>query len=117
MKKWIVALLITVITFSTTISVFANDIKVLVNNQQVQSNLSPQIINNVTYVPLRPVAEAMGCEVVWVAGNNTANIKNLTTIIAMQIDNKKVTKVKRTDKQNHSITYLYEQWRNLWEQP
>lgn len=103
MKKWIVALLITVITFSTNISVFANDIKVLVNNQQVQSNLSPQIINNVTYVPLRPVAEAMGCEVVWVAGNNTANIKNLTTIIAMQIDNKKVTKVKRTDKQNQSI--------------
>ncbi len=101
MKKYIAAMLIAVTTLNT--NVYADNIKVLVNNQQVESELSPQIINNVTYVPLRPVAEAMGCEVTWVAGNKTANIKNLTTIIAMQVDNKKVTKVKRTDRENQSI--------------
>lgn len=101
MKRYIAAVIIATAALST--NAYADNIKVLVNNQQVESELSPQIINDVTYVPLRPVAEAMGCEVVWVGSNKTANIKNLTTIIAMQVDNKKISKVKRTDRESQSI--------------
>lgn len=41
----------------------------------------------------------MGCEVIWVNGTQTANLKNESTIVSMQIDNKNITKVKRTNQE------------------
>lgn len=101
MKRLSKSLLLIVILLwllvSSAYAMEGEDITILVNNQPVISEQKPVIIDGNTYVPLRPVAEAMGCEVIWVQGTKTANIKNLTTIVAFQVDNNKITKMKRTD--------------------
>lgn len=71
------------------------DISILLNNQPVVSDKAPVNRNGTVFVPLRSVAEAMGCEVIWVNGEKTANIKNETTIISMKVGNNKISKVKR----------------------
>ena len=105
MKKCLSILLTEMLLiFAFSLYVYASeDITVLVNNQPVISEQKPIILDGNTYVPLRSVAEAMGCEVVWVQGSKTANIKNLTTIAAFQVDNPKITKMKRTDIANPVI--------------
>ncbi|MCD7905422.1 MAG: hypothetical protein LUG24_07635 [Clostridiales bacterium] len=78
--------------------VFAADseITILVNNQEVESESRPVIIEGTTFVPLRPVCEAMDCEVFWIAASQTINIRNDTTIVGMQIGNNKISRQKRT---------------------
>lgn len=73
------------------------DITVLVNNQPVESETKPVIIEGVTFVPLRPVAEAMNCEVFWIASSQAVNIRNETTIVAMQVGNDKISRQKRNN--------------------
>ena len=71
MKKCLSILLTEMLLiFAFSLYVYASeDITVLVNNQPVISEQKPIILDGNTYVPLRSVAEAMGCEVVWVQGD------------------------------------------------
>lgn len=48
------------------ISVFADDgIKVMLNGNQIQFDVQPQIINNRTLVPMRAIFESLGATVTW----------------------------------------------------
>ncbi|MGN1318308.1 MAG: stalk domain-containing protein [Lachnospirales bacterium] len=91
-------LFVCLMAVSAIVPTFANnsDIRILVNNQPVESETNPVVIDGTTFVPLRPVAEAMGCEVFWIAQSQTINMRNKTTIIAMQVGNDKISRQKRT---------------------
>jgi len=65
----------------------AAGITILVNNQKIYPDVPPFVLNGRTLVPMRAIAEAMGCEVYWVQETNVVNIKNETTIVSMQIGN------------------------------
>ena len=102
MKK-IIALVLALITLVSVVPSYAeSEIKVMINNQVLYTPDTPLIVDDRTLVPLRAIGEAMGCEVTWVASTQTANLKNDTTIVAMQIDNKWITKVKRTSPDNQT---------------
>lgn len=77
----------------------SNDIKVVINNRELYTADKPVIVDGRTMLPLRAIGEAMDCEVIWVNGTQTANLKNETTIVSMQIGNKNITKVKRTNQE------------------
>lgn len=77
----------------------SDDIKVVINNKELYSADKPVVVDGRTMLPLRAIGEAMGCEVIWVNGTQTANLKNESTIVSMQIDNKNITKVKRTNQE------------------
>ena len=59
------------------LNVFADNISVYVDNEQVQltdamgANVYPFIKNGTTYVPLRGISETLDCDVVWDGNNNT----------------------------------------------
>ena len=72
-----------------------DEIKIIINNQPLITADPPTIIDGRTLVPLRAIAEAMGCDVTWVASTQTANLTNETTIVSMQIGNKLVGVRKR----------------------
>lgn len=104
MKKLLKNLIISaVIASSLCFSAGASDYKILINNQPLYTNVAPVNQNGRILAPLRAIGEAMGCEVIWVSGTQTANLKNDTTIVSMQIGNKKVSKVKRTDSSKVTI--------------
>lgn len=96
-KRIILTVVIAVVSLFTVFNVYAEeDIKVVINNKELYTEIKPLIIDGRTLVPVRPLGEAMDCEVVWVSSTQTVNMKNDTTIVAMQIGNKNITKVKRT---------------------
>ncbi len=96
-KRIILWIAIALLSLFAAVNVSAeDDIKVVINNKELYTEIKPLIVDGRTLVPVRAIGEAMGCEVIWVDATKTVNMKNDSTIIAMQIDNKNITKVKRT---------------------
>lgn len=110
MRK-IIAFVLCFITIISTISAtprcFADDeIKILINNQPLYTNPAPLVIDGRTFVPVRPLGEAMGCTVTWVAATQTANLMNDSVIVSMQIGSKFVGKKKRAGSGEPSYTEI-----------
>ena len=78
----------------------SDDVKIIINNQELHTVDKPIIVEGRTMLPVRAIGEALGCEVFWFGPKKTANIKNDSTIISMQIKNKNITKQKVTSGQN-----------------
>lgn len=69
---------VTVVIILTCISVTAalanNPVKLIVNNQEIEPDVPPQIIDGRVMVPVRWVSEALNAEISWDAENNTVTI-------------------------------------------
>ena len=61
-------------------------IKVLLNGNKLEFDVSPQIISGRTMVPLRKIFEALGAQVVWVEATKTIIGQMGTTIIVLTVD-------------------------------
>jgi len=65
-KKWLILTGVAILAVAlTTVAFAANPIKLIVNGQEIKPDVSPQIINGRTMVPIRWVAEALGAKVDW----------------------------------------------------
>lgn len=76
MKKFLSGLIVGLILATTTFA-FAQtgQVKLKVNGKYIEfPEAPPQLINNRTMVPARPLAEALGARVDWDATNNTVEI-------------------------------------------
>ncbi len=73
MKKKILVLTLILLLLAGTVYA-AENIKVIVNGREVQSDVPAQVINGRTMVPLRAVSESLGADVQWDAVNRTVNI-------------------------------------------
>ena len=99
MKKIVLAIF-TMFLLTASWKTYADeDIRVMINNQELFTSDKPVVVDGRTMLPLRAIGEAMGCEVVWVSGTETANLKNESTIVSMQIGNTNITRVKRNNQQ------------------
>jgi len=70
MKKFLVAAFTTVMLMANSVYAYENA-TVFVNGQQISDGV---LVNGRTLVPLRVIAEAMGCEVAWDPSSKTATI-------------------------------------------
>jgi hypothetical protein len=59
---------------STTVA--GNPIALMINDKYVSGDVNPIIINDRVYVPIRIVAETLGCKVMWNASENAVYIYN-----------------------------------------
>ena len=82
MKRIFLILLVLSMVLSFNVSTFANDeISVILNGNKIIFDVTPQIINNRTMVPLRAIFEALGATVSWNGETQTVtSTKNNTTI-------------------------------------
>jgi len=78
-------------------------VDVYVNGVKLVAYQPAIIINGRTMVPLRAICEALKCEVSWNPTTRTAQIQNELTIISVQIDNYKISKVDRTNQSNIEV--------------
>jgi len=64
-----------------------NDIKILVNNQEIYSDVSPFILNGTTYVPIRFISEALKIDKIeWNENSQTVTIKNNNKTIILLVN-------------------------------
>lgn len=76
-KKWLILTGVVILAVAlTTVAFAANPIKLIVNGQEIKPDVSPQIINGRTMVPVRWVAEALGADVQWDEHANAVRINS-----------------------------------------
>ncbi len=74
MKSLVVVSAAVLICIFAAAALASNPIKLLVNGQEIVSDVPPQIVDNRTMVPVRWIAEALGAEVEWDEENQVVNI-------------------------------------------
>lgn len=85
--SFLLTLVMVVSMFS--MQVFAeNEIKVLLDGQELMFDVPPQLIDNRTMVPMRKIFESMGAVVAWDGNTQTVTATKDDIIVIMQIDNK-----------------------------
>lgn len=88
MKRKILSTLlaITLLFSLTSFNVFANQtVTVYLDNQLLQFDVPPQIINGRTMVPMRVIFEKLGAEVSWDSSTNTAHAYNYEVMKGVSI--------------------------------
>lgn len=92
MKK-VLCILICILTVISSVTCFAqDDIKVIVNGQNVVFDQPPIIENNRTLVPLRAIFEALGAIVGWDNETNSVIATKGDTLIFLQIGHNQLYK-------------------------
>jgi len=64
-------------------------IEIYINNQKVESDVAPVIVNDRTMVPLRVISENLGASVYWDNAQRTVRITNSSKTILLKINDKK----------------------------
>ena len=86
MKKIICFLLVISILSFSAVGLAQNEITVLVDEQKIEFDVLPQIINGRTMVPMRAIFESLGCHVDWVPENKLIIATYNELIILMMVD-------------------------------
>ena len=63
------------------------EVSVLLNGKKLSFDVSPQIINGRTMVPMRGIFEALGAKIEWNGDTQTIKAIQNDIVIIMQIDN------------------------------
>lgn len=85
-KSAIIILMVLMLMLSNV--VFAEPIKVVVNNNQLTLPIEPAVVSGRTLVPLKAIFEAMGATVEWEQSTRTVTGIQGNKIIKLQLDNK-----------------------------
>gem|GEM_PF-2028324 len=78
--KWLTVLAIFLALAFAGTSFAANPLKIIVNGEEIKTDVSPQIINGRTMVPVRSVVEALGANVDWDEQNKEVSINDSKNI-------------------------------------
>ncbi len=89
LKKIAVSTMTTILLATT---VFAENISLNINNQPVQTDTAPQIVNGRTLVPLRVISEAMGANVEWDGDTKTVSVEQFGISLSLNIGSTSMTK-------------------------
>ncbi len=65
MKKFIAGVIVGFLLSLSVVGFAGNQVKLIVDDREVECDVPPQIINGRTLVPVRFVAEALGAKVEW----------------------------------------------------
>ncbi|MEC0207203.1 copper amine oxidase N-terminal domain-containing protein [Paenibacillus lautus] len=77
-RKLVISLFTIVIALTAAVGMaFANGaIKLVVNGEQIKSDVAPQMSNNRVMVPISFISKALGANVTWDQKNQTVSIKS-----------------------------------------
>lgn len=83
----VILFLVMMISVVSLTSFAADEIKVLLDGQELMFDVPPQLINDRTMVPMRKIFESMGATVEWDDATQTVTATKGDIIVIMQIDN------------------------------
>jgi len=85
MKKMTAFVMVLLLCSATFIAYAGSAIRIFVNGEEIQSDVSPQIINDRVMVPIRLIAEQLGADVQWDENTNSVYIKNGQKIVVSDL--------------------------------
>ena len=88
---------------AVAVSYASDDIKIVVNGNNIECDQAPVIIENRTLVPLRAISEAIGAKVDWNNQDKTINITSDDLELNLTVGSKEVTATNKTDTQTLTI--------------
>ena len=103
MKK-LISLLLVCKSMLMPASAFADEITVLVNGEQLVTDVAPQIVKDRTMLPMRAIFEALGANVSWVEKDRLIFATKGEYMIVMQIDNNQMSVQTVTSDENTAIS-------------
>ncbi len=123
MKKYfgwgiIVGLLAGFILATTTFAVASQQIKLIINGQEIQCDSPPQMLGGRVMVPAKYVAESLGASVEWDGQKRAVIITGKDSVETTEIrnqtsNNKEITQIDGyTIKYNNNIYYTLAEWAN-----
>ena len=84
MKK-VLLVLIAVLSFSMLVSAAEGDIKIILNDKPLTTDVAPVIINNRVMVPMRVIGEGLGCKVDWDPMTERVSIENKAALAMLEV--------------------------------
>lgn len=91
MKKTLLALVAVLAIQPLSVSA-EEDIKVLIDGEELVTDTAPIMMNNRVLVPFRAIFEKLGVDVYWDEETKTVNAFGKDTIMLLQVDNNKLFK-------------------------
>ena len=92
-KKISIFVIMLIILMTPTVSVYGNEnrINVIVNNNRLEFDVQPIIVEGRTLVPLRKIFESLGAIVLWDGENRIVTASNDNNFIILPIDSRYAT--------------------------
>jgi hypothetical protein len=93
-RKWVWLLLAAAVLIALSLAAtgYAQDeIRIVVNGKTISSDVPPQIVDGRTMVPLRAVAEALGCQVNWDEGSRSVIITQSPSLPLLTVNGEPTT--------------------------
>jgi len=95
MRKWLIVTSILIFVTCTGLAFASSTIKILVNGEEIKTDVPPQIINGHIMLPIRWVANALDASVVWDEENKVVNIEKKRTTAQKALTGEMVEKTQR----------------------
>lgn len=86
-------------------AVFAADsgITVIINGNQLESDVAPEIVNDRTMLPMRAIFEELGATVSWLEADRIVLATKNDLMIVLQIDNYKMSVQSASNNENKAV--------------
>lgn len=89
LKKFLKTYLLLFLIIFTSFNVNAqSDIKLYVDGKYIETDVSPEIYNGRTFVPVRVVSEALGYNIQWIGESNQVVVKNDNIKLVLTVNSK-----------------------------
>ena len=86
----LLSLLLIFTTFSAITVIADEEIRVVLDGQELYFDVPPQLINNRTMVPMRKIFEAMGASVEWEGTTQTIHAKKMMWLLQCKLTTKRL---------------------------
>ena len=90
-KKLLIALFLSLLSFNKISYAKSDLVQVILNGKKIISEVSPQIINNRTFLPIRNIAEQLGAKINWDSKKNSVTINYENNKIVFYINQNTAT--------------------------
>lgn len=91
LTAWFTLLIVSLLCMAASVSAASPSIQLFLNGKSLEAEVPPRIVNDITLVPVRVIAESLGSKVSWDGKQRKVTVEKPGTKITLIIDKKEAT--------------------------
>lgn len=104
MKKFIICFVLCAVMQLVNVYATVDTITVTVNNENLVTSVSPEIVNGRTMLPMRAIFESLGAKVTWIEKDRLIFATRNDTFMTLQIENPEMVVQKIGNEESVSVS-------------